>query len=237
MPTSPTRRKTASLPERLKAIARRVPDGGVVCDVGSDHGLLPLYLLRRRPGMSAVVTDLRPQPLARAEAALTEGGVSDRAVFLLTDGIAELADRQIDCFVIAGMSGETIARILSEGQGAVRAGQCFCLQPMSHEDLLRAFLIPAGFCITEEEVVRENGKLFLLIFATFTGMARPVPDDAFCALGDCLPRRPGEWGRSYYEEKRRSLQSVAEKRRLAGIDVTKEMDLIARIDRVLEEMP
>lgn len=235
MPTSPPRRKTRRLPARLSAIAERLPDTGVVCDVGSDHGLLPLYLLDRNPKARAVVTDIKPSPLARARAALEEGGVSDRAACVLTDGIAGLSGYRIDCFVIAGMSGETIAGILREGREILRPGQRLFLQPMSHEDLLRAYLSPEGFRVTEEVVIKENGKLFLLLCVSFTGEPEKAPDPVDAALGSYLDKHPGEWGRAYLEAKRDRLRQTAKKRRAAGRDDSEQRQILSRIDELLKE--
>lgn len=52
------------LPPRLAAIGRLVPDGARLADVGTDHGLLPIALLRAGKIRSAVATDIRPGPLA-----------------------------------------------------------------------------------------------------------------------------------------------------------------------------
>lgn len=208
-----------------------------MCDVGSDHGLLPLSLLQRSPALRAVVTDIRPLPLARAKAALEKGGVAERADFVLTDGIAALGGRSVDCFVIAGMSGETIARILAEGKAVLRPGQRFFLQPMSHEDLLRTHLLAKGFYVAEEVVIRENGKLFLLIVAEYSGVEKDLPDPVTAALGEYLPLHPGAWGRAYYEEKRARLVRTAEKRLAADRDASEQQSIIARIDMILEEMP
>ena len=226
-----------SIPERLLAIAKRMPKEGVFCDVGSDHGLLPLFLLKQSERLCAVVTDIRPSPLERARAVLTEGGVSERADFVLTDGIACLSDRKIDAFVIAGMSGETIARILREGREALRSDTKLYLQPMSHEDLLRAFLYETGITVAEETVVRENGKLFLLLCCVCSGQPRQAPDPVTAALVTYLPRCPGTWGWAYFEEKRRRLATTAEKRRAAGRDTKEQSAILQRIDEILEEMP
>ena len=237
MPTLPPRHKKTRLPARLAAIAERLPEEGVFCDVGSDHGLLPLFLLQQRKALRAVVTDIKPLPLARAKEALAAGGVADRAECVLADGIASLGGRGIDFYAIAGMSGETIAQILREGKTTLHAGQRFYLQPMSHEDILRTHLSVEGFRITEETVIRENGRLFLLICATFTGMPGEAPDPITAALGMYLDQHPGVWGRAYFEIKRDRLVRTAEKRRAAGLDAFDQESVLARIREILKEEP
>ena len=143
-------RFTPALSDRLCAIARGLPDGGVVCDVGSDHGALPLYLLQTNQCETAIVTDLNPAPLQRARGNLEEAGLSHRAEFILTDGIADVLVHKPDAFVIAGMGGDTIAGILHRALSQIPNGCFFALQPMTKEERLRAFLYESGFLVTEE---------------------------------------------------------------------------------------
>ena len=142
MPTSPAD-PAGLLSERLRRLARAVPEGAVVCDVGSAHGYLPAVLLRSGVSPRAIVTDLRPQPLARAKKTLSEE--ADRAEFILCDGIPREAIGKANVFVIAGMGGETIARILENAPGPIPAGTLFFLQPMTREADLRRVLYARGF--------------------------------------------------------------------------------------------
>ena len=141
------------LSARLSALAALVPKGAFVCDVGSDHGMLPMYLLQEGICEKAVVSDVNAAPLERAKEAFSQSGLSDRAVFCLCDGIAALLQHKPDVFVIAGMGGETIRRILSEALAAIPSGAAFLLQPMTKEASLRAFLYENGFRIKNETAV------------------------------------------------------------------------------------
>ena len=63
------------LTKRLAACAALVTEGGVVCDVGTDHAYLPAELLRQNRCPRAVVTDIHAGPLEAARRTLTETGV------------------------------------------------------------------------------------------------------------------------------------------------------------------
>ncbi len=109
LPQNNRKEDCISLSARLFAIAESLPRGGVVCDIGSDHGALPLYMIQKGWISHALVTDLNASPLERAKKAFCDAGVYNKANFFLTDGIEELLPYRPDAFVIAGMGGETIA--------------------------------------------------------------------------------------------------------------------------------
>lgn len=224
---------THSLPERLSRLARAVPEGSVLCDVGSDHGLLPLALLKEGVCRKAIVTDLRPMPLKRAERALSAAGLSDRAEFCLCDGIPRKALGEADVFVIAGMGGETIASILENAPGAIPSGTLFRLQPMTHEECLRRTLAQTGFRIDREEICVENGKVFLLLFCTFDGRIRE-PDETEILFGN--KRFSSDPGRGlYYEKKRSALKKQLSGRSSAGLDTAEQIRLLSALDDLLGE--
>ena len=58
------------LTKRLAACAALVTEGGVVCDVGTDHAYLPAELLRQNRCPRAVVTDIHAGPLEAARRTL-----------------------------------------------------------------------------------------------------------------------------------------------------------------------
>ncbi len=215
------RRHRNDLSARLSAIADCLPTGGVVCDVGADHGALSLYLLQTGQCSRVIVTDLNSHPLARAEQNLTAAGVSDRAQFLLTDGIVEVLPYQPDGFVIAGMGGETILGILDRAKGKIAPGTVFVMQPMTREVPLRRYLYENGFCVKEEEVVLENGKVFLIFKAEFDGIPRLKEDDFF-RFGEYLPNQDSAANRAYFETCLVQLESIIAGKQKAGQSVETE---------------
>lgn len=210
-----------SLSARLSLIAESLPRGGVVCDVGSDHGALPLFLLKNGWCSHAIVTDLNPEPLSRAKAALINAGVAHKARFLLTDGILDVLPLSPDSFVIAGMGGETIAGILSRALGRIPINTCFVLQPMTRAHLLREFLYENGFLVEGEEAVGENGNVFLIFRARFDGVRRER-NSAFYLVGEYLSQAKGEGASLYFEKCLAGVRSKIVGKQKAGFDVSLE---------------
>jgi len=127
-----------------------------VCDVGSDHGLLPLYLLKEGLCSGVLVTDLNPKPLERAKRAFGECGLTKNVFFLQADGIPEPKESlRPNAYVIAGMGGETISGILSRALKTISPETFFVFQPMTRSSYLRRFLYENGFRVQAERVVCE----------------------------------------------------------------------------------
>ena len=78
------------LTPRLQAIAEQVPQGARLADVGTDHGYLPVWLLRSGRIDSAIATDLREGPLNRSKETAQRFGVAERLSFRLCDGLSEI---------------------------------------------------------------------------------------------------------------------------------------------------
>jgi len=151
------------LPPRLAAIAALVPFGARLADVGTDHGLLPLFLLRENRISSAVATDIRPGPLSRAESNAEALG-ENRLRCVLCDGLSGLPAGAADTVVIAGMGGENIAQILRAAPWT-HTGTLLLLQPMSRPEELRSALIEMQIKINRELLVRDAGRIYPILCA------------------------------------------------------------------------
>lgn len=147
------------LSPRLMSIARKVPKGARLVDVGTDHGRLPVWLLLRGQISSAIAADLRKGPLDRARETARQYGQTARISFRLCDGLAEIGPEEADTVVIAGMGGETIAAIL-EAAPWTRQGKLLLLQPMTGAPQLRQWLQSHGYAIHSEDISQEGDKLY-----------------------------------------------------------------------------
>ena len=150
------------LTPRLQAIAEQVPQGARFADVGTDHGYLPVWLLRSGRINSAIAADLREGPLERARETAGRFGVSEQISFRLCDGLSAIRPEEVDTVVIAGMGGETIVSIL-EAAPWTKEGSLLLLQPMTGCVELRLWLQGHGYQITGERIAREGEKLYSIL--------------------------------------------------------------------------
>ncbi len=147
------------LSPRLQAIARQVPQGARLADVGTDHGYLPVWLLMNGYIESAVAADLRAGPLDRARDTARQFQQTGRISFRLCDGLADVREDEVDTIAIAGMGGETIAAILHAAPWT-RQDKLLLLQPMTGAPKLRQWLQSNGYSILHETISREGKKLY-----------------------------------------------------------------------------
>lgn len=153
------------LPPRLAAVASLTPPDARLADVGSDHGLLPVWLLQRGLIRSAVATDIRPGPLSRAEKRRAAAGIAPQAMrCVLCDGLDGVKPGEADTVAVAGLGGETITGILKRAPW-VRHDTLLLLQPMTHPEILRRALEEWGLRITRERLVEDGGRIYAVLSA------------------------------------------------------------------------
>ena len=166
----------SSLDKRLLSCADYVRAGAVFADIGTDHGYLPLFLLRSGRIERAYLSDVNSGPLASAERNVRAEELSDKCEFILTDGAAALAGKGITDYAICGMGGELIARIIEDAPHLKEEGIRLILQPMTKQEHLRRYLASVGFSMLDESFSFDSGKYYVTILAEYTGECREISD-------------------------------------------------------------
>ncbi len=168
----------ANLSLRLKTIASLVPKGARVCDVGTDHAYLPIFLKQNDIAQSVIATDLNQKPLENARKNLLQSGVTDICL-RHCDGLSGVSSNEADTVIVAGMGGEVITHILGDCSWIKASNITLILQPTTSAEILREFLCLNGFEIGSETPVFENRKLYSVIVANFTGKTSSCPESFY----------------------------------------------------------
>ena len=176
------------LTPRLQAIAEQVPQGARLADVGTDHGYLPVWLLRSGRIESAIAADLREGPLDRSRETAQRFGVAERISFRLCDGLSAIRPEETDTVVIAGMGGETIASIL-EAAPWTKEGTLLLLQPMTKCAELRLWLQRNGYQIAGERIACEGKKLYNILSVKGGEMSPLSPAELWAGRQNSGPQR------------------------------------------------
>ena len=103
------------LSKRLQAVANLVSDGLVVADIGTDHGYIPIYLVKNGKCPSALAMDVNEGPILRAKEHVISYGLEDKIQTRLSNGVKALSVGEAECVVVAGMGGALMIRIMEEG--------------------------------------------------------------------------------------------------------------------------
>jgi len=161
------------LSPRLALIAGLVPVGSRVCDVGTDHGRLPVYLREQDICPFAIATDLNADPLESSRRTAQSAGVTG-IDFRLADGLDAVKPHEVDTVVMAGMGGETILGILARAPWLCASGYKLILQPQSKVPDLMDALAGGGYCVENQHLAEDAGKLYTVLEVTMGEMSTPV---------------------------------------------------------------
>ncbi len=167
------------LSQRLECVLGLVRPCAVLADVGTDHALLAAAAVARGVARRAIASDLREAPLVGARAHIERMGVAAQVVTLMGDGLAHTELRGVDAVVIAGMSGETMLRILESAPHVLASVAQLIIQPNQDAHKLRAWALRNGWHLLDEQMIEERGQFFVVCaFAPHRG-----PDPAYSVAG------------------------------------------------------
>lgn len=181
--------RSVTLSERLRTAAHMVTAGNVVCDVGCDHGFLPIYLVQQGISPRVLAMDLREGPLRAAREHVVVYGLESRIETRLSDGLHNYEKGEADTLVCAGMGGGLMMRILAKDREKTVSFRELVLQPQSEIEKFRRFLREGGYSVLDEEILEEDGKFYQVIRAAgggnTDGHAQARMEDAPAATGGC----------------------------------------------------
>lgn len=225
-----------TLDKRLLSCAQFVRAGAVFADIGTDHGYLPLFLLREGRIERAYLSDVNQGPLSSAQRNAEAEGLADRCEFLLTDGASALCGKGITDYAICGMGGELISRIIEDAQHLYDSSVRLILQPMTKQEHLRAFLARSGFSIVSERFSFDSGKYYVTLVAEYTGEERVITD-AEAELGLLMPHNDDRVEYlGYIEGKRKAIVKAIDGKIKGGIDPQRDEAMLRLIDERISSL-
>ena len=152
------------LSPRLQAVAELVDQDARVIDVGTDHAMIPVWLVQTGRAVHVLATDIRSGPLENAAALVARTGAVESIRLLQTDGLTDIGPENGDTVIIAGMGGETIISILSAAPWT-KENVRLILSPQSKKEDLRRYLTENGYCIHREQLVKDAGRVYPILCA------------------------------------------------------------------------
>lgn len=175
------------LSARLFTLAGQVPDDTIVADIGTDHALLPLYLVSSGRCPRVVAVEAAEGPFNRAKEAIQAFGLEHSIDLRLGDGLSVIKPGEVDVVVIAGMGGGQMVSIMEKSPQVRATVRRWILQPMRGTAEVRKYLVQNGFRIVDEQLVRESRQIYEIIVSE-PGYER-VDDEIVLEVGPRLIER------------------------------------------------
>jgi len=152
---------------RLEAIAACVKPGLAIADIGTDHGYLPIELIRRGISPKALACDVRKGPLERAQQHIKEADLAEQVETRLSNGFEMILPGEVNGCVIAGMGGMLVQDILEaeskREKNILKEMQQLILQPQSDMEAVRRMVHMLSFQIVDESMLVDRDKHYWIL--------------------------------------------------------------------------
>ncbi|MBU3142410.1 class I SAM-dependent methyltransferase [Clostridium sp. CF012] len=148
---------------RLKAIVSMIEECDSVIDVGTDHGYVPIYLVKNGVIKSAIASDINKGPVEKARNNIIHNNASAQISCRLGSGLSTVSKGEAQIAIIAGMGGNLIRDILEADLDVVKQFKYMILQPVQNAEVLREYLYITGYNILDEEICNDDGKYYEII--------------------------------------------------------------------------
>ncbi|HII4513053.1 tRNA (adenine(22)-N(1))-methyltransferase [Clostridium perfringens] len=150
------------LSKRLKRIVEHVDKCESVADIGTDHGYIPIYLVKEGICKKAIASDINKGPIEKAKVNVAFEGVSDKVKCLLGPGLNPLKVGEVNGVILAGMGGNLTRDILLADMDKVKKYDFIILQPAQNPEVLREFLYKNDYEIIDEDLIKDEGRFYEL---------------------------------------------------------------------------
>ncbi|NVF10439.1 SAM-dependent methyltransferase [Anaerococcus sp. AGMB00486] len=148
--------------KRLKEIVNIVDCGKKVIDIGTDHGLVPLYLAKTGKSYDILATDISKASLKKLEDELND----DLRKIIKTkvcDGFEGIDIKENQIAIIAGMGAVSIIEILKANIDKARKLDYVICEGNIGNEKLREFLNNNNFYIDKDFLIKDGRKHYDII--------------------------------------------------------------------------
>ncbi|MHB1393316.1 MAG: tRNA (adenine(22)-N(1))-methyltransferase [Clostridia bacterium] len=203
------------LTPRLKIIADSIQGFETVADIGSDHAYIPIYLVKNGRVKSAIATDINRGPVEISKRGLKSHKVEGLVSVRHGNGLEVISQGEAEVIVIAGMGGILIRDILDKDAKVAESAKLLILQPMRDSDKVRRWLLAHGFDIIDEELVKEQDKIYEVIWANPVVAVKMAEGPML--MGDRIIEKKHPLAAEYINKKVNELEKVVAT--LEGMDM------------------
>lgn len=150
------------LSKRLESLIKYIDKNDKLIDIGCDHGLIDIYLVKNNIINSIIISDIHEGALKAGKENVKKHHLEKQIDARLGNGLEVLKqDEMIDTILISGMGTSTILKILNNNY--LKNINKLILQSNNNHEELRKEVVKLGFIITDEEYFTDNKKNYINI--------------------------------------------------------------------------
>lgn len=181
--------------DRLKKIGDLVEANSFCLDVGCDHALLDIYLVKKDKNIKAIASDVAEGPVEAAKQNIKRERLENKIEVRLGDGLDTYSD-EINTIIISGMGGRNMIGIFKRHLEVLKKVDTIILSPNNYQIDVKKFLVNNGFYIENEEFVKDK-KFIYQIIVFKKGKKRYTKKEFF--FGPIYLEKKGKLFEEYYK--------------------------------------
>ena len=203
-------RGNMELSKRLNWIIGEINKVEVIMDVGTDHGYIPIYLVKNNITKKVIASDINKEPLKKAKINASLDGVLDKIDLRLGGGLFPLNNKEANAVIIAGMGGNLIRDILENDLNKVKNLDYLILQPAQNPEVLRKYLYNNNYEILEEDICLDENKYYEIFKVKYKSGDYILLEDIFYEISPTMLSKKLPLFKSYIENKIEKNKKVME---------------------------
>lgn len=185
---------------RLKIVAQMVDNCDCAADIGTDHGYIPIYLIKNNICRKAIASDINVGPIERAKLNVKLENLEDKIDCRHGSGLSTISPGEAEEVIIAGMGGNLIRDIIENHMEVFKKSRSFILQPMQNSEVLREYIYKRGFKIADEELCIDENRFYEIIKIEYDTVVKKV-DSIFYEVGKILVEKKHKYLFEFIENK------------------------------------
>ena len=149
---------------RLKKIGDLVEANSFCLDVGCDHALLDIYLVKQNKDIQVIASDIAEGPLEQAKKNIQRERLEEKIKTKLGDGLSTY-EEGVDTVILSGMGGRNMIGICKNSFKIMKKIKTFIVSPNNYQEDVKRFFCKNGFYLLNEEFVKDGKFIYqILIF-------------------------------------------------------------------------
>lgn len=148
---------------RLKSLTKYINKNDKIIDIGCDHALLDIYLIKNKIVDKVIVSDISNNALNQGIENIKKYNLENNIDTRCGNGLEVLNELdKIDTIIISGMGTHTILDILNNDY--LKNIKKLIIQSNNDYELLRRSVVELGFIISNEETIVDSKLYINIIF-------------------------------------------------------------------------